>query len=53
VPREEVETTAEREGAIPFDAAGAELGHHGPMCSFDAIVEKYHIEAKLLRYCRC
>ena len=44
VPSEEVMATAELEGAIPFDVGGVELGHHGPMCSFDAIVEKYRIE---------
>ncbi|MDO8586000.1 MAG: chromate resistance protein [Armatimonadota bacterium] len=44
VPSEEVKETAERESAIPFDVSGVELGHHGPMCSFDAIVEKYRIQ---------
>jgi hypothetical protein len=34
---------AEREGAIPYDVGGAELGHHGPECSFDAIVKKYNV----------
>src|SRR2546427_10435925 len=41
VPAEEVTTVAEREGAIPYDVKGVELGHHGPECSFDAIVKKY------------
>jgi len=44
VPSEEVAETGEREGAIPFDVSGVELGHHGAMCSFDAIVQKYQIE---------
>jgi len=44
VPGQEVMATAEREGAIPYDVSGVELGHHGPMCSFNAIVEKYQIE---------
>lgn len=44
VPSQEVMATAEREGAIPYDVSGVELGHHGPMCSFNAIVEKYKIE---------
>jgi hypothetical protein len=35
---------ARREGAIPFDVKGAELGHHGNECTFDAIVKKYKIE---------
>ena len=43
VPREQVMEVAAREGAIPFDVSGAELGHHGPACSFEAIVEKYQI----------
>ncbi len=44
VPRERVAEIAEREGAIPYDVAGVELGHHGDKCSFEAIVEKYRIE---------
>jgi len=43
VPSDQVMEIAEREDAIPFDASGVELGHHGPMCSFDAIVEKYNV----------
>lgn len=41
VPPEEVTRVAEREGAIPFDVPGAELGHHGDRCSFDAILSRY------------
>src|SRR5450759_4762806 len=44
VPGEEVVAAAEREGATPYDVSGVELGHHGPMCSFNAIVEKYQID---------
>ena len=44
VPREQVMEVAEREGAIPYDVSGVELGHKGPMCSFNAIVEKYQIQ---------
>jgi len=43
VPREQVMEVAEREGATPFDVSGVELGHHGPHCSFEAIVDKYQI----------
>jgi hypothetical protein len=43
VPREQVLAVAEREGAIPFDVPGVELGHHGAHCSFEAIVAKYNI----------
>src|SRR5919199_1531184 len=41
VPAEQVMATAQREGATPFDVPGAELGHHGDECSFDAIVKRY------------
>ncbi len=43
VPAEEVQVEAARLGAIPFDVPGAELGHHGKECSFEAIVKKYNI----------
>jgi hypothetical protein len=32
---------AERLGAVPFDVEGAELGHKGGQCSFEAIIAKY------------
>lgn len=41
VPGDRVLAVAEREGAIPFDVPGVELGHHGQECSFDAIIRKY------------
>jgi hypothetical protein len=44
VPADKVMTTAEREGAIPFDVVDVELGHHDGKCSFEAIVEKYAID---------
>ena len=43
VPAEEVMETAARNGAIPFDVANVELGHHGAECSFDAIIKKYNL----------
>ena len=43
VPSDQVQEVAKREGAIPFDASGVELGHHGDKCSFEAILEKYKI----------
>jgi hypothetical protein len=43
VPAAEVAAVAEREGAIPFDVPGAELGHHGQECSFEAILKKYDL----------
>jgi hypothetical protein len=41
VPADQVAAVAAREGATPYDVKDAELGHHGPECSFDAIVKKY------------
>jgi hypothetical protein len=41
VPPDQVATVAQREGATPFDVPGAELGHRGAECSFDAIIRKY------------
>lgn len=41
VPADRVTAEAERQGATPYDVPGVELGHHGPECSFDAIVKKY------------
>jgi hypothetical protein len=44
VPAAQVPAVAESEGAIPFDVPGVELTHSGPLCSFDAFLEKYHLE---------
>jgi protein-tyrosine-phosphatase len=41
VEPDRVADVAAREGAIAFDVPGAELGHHGAECSFDAIIRKY------------
>jgi hypothetical protein len=46
VPVDQVDSVAQKTGAIPYDTSGAELGHHGDECSFDAIVEKYKIKDK-------
>lgn len=43
VPRDQVVGVARNEGALPFDIPDVELGHHGPLCSFDAFLEKYHL----------
>ena len=43
VPADQVMAVAEREGAIPFDVPGVELGHRGPECSFDAVIAKYRL----------
>ncbi len=50
VPADQVMAVAERDGAIPYDIPGVELGHHGPECSFDAIVKKHTLtDPALLR----
>lgn len=49
MPAAEVAEIARREGAIPFDVEGAELGHHGERCSFDAFVERYRPEDPALQ----
>jgi hypothetical protein len=41
VAPDQVAEVARRDGAIPFDVPGAELGHRGAECSFDAIIRKY------------
>ena len=43
VPDEEVLDAAEREGAIPYDVAGVELGHVDGRCSFESIMLMYGI----------
>ena len=49
VPAGEVMEVAAREGAVPFDVPGVELGHHGERCSFDAFVEKYRLDDPALQ----
>ena len=48
VPAPQVLAVAESEGAIPFDVPGVELTHSGPLCSFDAFLEKYHLKEPAL-----
>src|SRR6266508_500074 len=49
VPADQVMAVAEREGAIPYDVSGVELGHVGDRCSFDAFLEKHKLEDPALR----
>lgn len=49
VPAEEVMTTAERDGAIPYDVKDVELGHVDGRCSFDSIIVKYGLEDMALQ----
>src|SRR2546425_10273503 len=41
VPAARVAAEAARLGATPFDVEGAELGHHGKECTFEAILKRY------------
>ncbi len=41
----EVMAVAEREGAIPYDVPGVELGHVDGRCSFESIMRKYDLGA--------
>jgi hypothetical protein len=43
VPTEEVLAVAEREGGIPYDTKGVELGHVDGRCSFESIIVKYKL----------
>jgi hypothetical protein len=53
VPKSQVKTVAEREGAIPFDAPGAKFDHEGDLCTFDVLIREYGIaDQPLLRLAR-
>lgn len=49
VAPEAVPAVVAEQGAIPYDTAGVELGHHGAECSFDAILAKYNLTDPALR----
>lgn len=49
VPADQVLDVAARDGAIPFDVPGVELGHHAEFCSFDAVLDKYGLQDPALR----
>ena len=49
VPADQVMAVVESEGAIPYDVPNVELGHHGPECSFDAIIKKYNLSDPALQ----
>jgi rhodanese-related sulfurtransferase len=44
VPPGQVTTVAEETGGIPYDIKGAEFGHVGDRCSFDAILRIFDIK---------
>ena len=48
VPVSQINEVVKNAGAIPFDAPGVELGHHGDDCSFDSIIKKYQLKDKAL-----
>ena len=48
VPPSDVMPQAKATGAIPFDVEGVELSHVGPLCSFDALLAKYHLDEPAL-----
>jgi hypothetical protein len=48
VPAESIGKVVKETGAIPFDAPGVELGHHGGECSFQTIVHAYGLKEPAL-----
>jgi len=40
----DVPAVAEREGAVPYDVAGVELGHVDGRCSFESIIVRYGLK---------
>jgi hypothetical protein len=44
VPRDDVLAYAQREGATSFDAPGAKYTHRDGKCSFETLVEEFHID---------
>jgi hypothetical protein len=49
VPANDVARVAKATGAIPYDVPDVELGHDGPLCSFDAFLKKYRLDDPGLR----
>src|SRR5215204_3483567 len=44
VPKEEVLSIAEREGAYSFDAPGARYDHRDGLCTFEVLIEDYELD---------
>ena len=44
VPTAEVFAVAERERAVAYDIPGAPFSHVGERCSFDAFLDKFHLQ---------
>ena len=43
VPADRVLAVAEETGATPYDVPNVEMSHVGPLCSFDAFLNKYQL----------
>jgi hypothetical protein len=48
VPAADVTAVAARDGAIPYDVGGVELGHVDGRCSFESIIRKYELKDSAL-----
>lgn len=44
VPADQVLAVAQSKDAVPFDIPDVELGHDGPLCTFDAVIKKYNLD---------
>lgn len=49
VPAPEVLRVAAQTGATPYDIPGVEMSHVGDLCSFDAFIGKYRLDAPALQ----
>src|SRR3990170_4915298 len=49
VPVSEVQKTALEKTATPYDVAGVEFTHVGERCSFDAFLDKFHLQDPALQ----
>ena len=47
-PAAEVVAVADKEGAVPYDIEGVELGHVDGRCSFESILRKYELTDRAL-----
>src|SRR5512137_682928 len=53
VPKNQVKTVAEGEGAHSFDSPGADFDHEGDLCTFDVMIQKFELtDRALLRLAR-